>query len=585
MDSKKKHLGLVFLNLSILSLALGSGCKLSSNNESDGLESLSCSQSPLLSVADDGGNTLGKRTLRTRGRLKIYGILGTNLKSSYQYVLEESNGTQRALYWKNVPPNYQTGDSIEVTGTPIPNFYSEIGSTDSAISVDSSSTLTDSLDLLALSNTLGAQATAAIVIDFSNLANPSTVNDIQNLVFNQVDQFWKENSFQKTWLTGKALGPYKISVPSTSCDTNAIASQAKAAAQAAGENLSAYTRFIYIFPKNTGCGGWLGLGTVGGRPSESWINNSAVLHTVAHELGHNLGLYHANALNCGTSTLGSSCSSIEYGDPSDIMGNYLPGHYSAFHKERLGWIGGSNTPAVTWVQGSGIFNIQPYETQSTDTKALKVLKSTDASGRKTYYYIEYRQSLGFDSVLGSARTTNNLTNGVLIHTGSESSGNTSYLLNMNPTKGSFYQAALTPGQTFQDSTAGVSITLDSMSSTAAVVSVSMGGQNPPNPTPTTTPSPTPGSMTVDVSTDQGSYESNQTILVDISSNTPSRAYSLTITGPGGFSFTKYGTLSTTGTVKEFVQITSCAPKGTYQAKVRLDGQSESQGDIAQFQIH
>ena len=60
-------------------------------------------------------------------------------------------------------------------------------------------------------------------------------------------------------------------------------------------------------------------------------------------------------------------------------------------------------------------------------KALKILKSVDpATGRRTWYYVEYRRGYGFDSNLSSNA---NLTSGV-VHTGSESTGNSSYVLDV-----------------------------------------------------------------------------------------------------------------------------------------------------------
>lgn len=69
---------------------------------------------------------------------------------------------------------------------------------------------------------------------------------------------------------------------------------AEPAALAAGVNLSVYTRHVYAFPQNA-CP-WWGLGSVGGTPSQAWINGSLALKVGSHDLGHNLGLYHAHSL-------------------------------------------------------------------------------------------------------------------------------------------------------------------------------------------------------------------------------------------------------------------------------------------------
>jgi len=62
---------------------------------------------------------------------------------------------------------------------------------------------------------------------------------------------------------------------------------------------------------------------------------------------------------------------------------------------------------------------------------LQILKSIDPNtGKKTWYYVDSRQAIGFDSFLSS---NGNVPQGVVVHTGSESSGNSSYLLDMTPT--------------------------------------------------------------------------------------------------------------------------------------------------------
>ena len=98
---------------------------------------------------------------------------------------------------------------------------------------------------------------------------PYTVVTAQRTVFTTTSNFDLENSYGQTWLTGTVVGWYAISLSSTVCDYSTLASQAKSAAQAAGVNLSAYTRYVYAFPQNA-CT-WWGLGSVGGNPSQAWI--------------------------------------------------------------------------------------------------------------------------------------------------------------------------------------------------------------------------------------------------------------------------------------------------------------------------
>src|SRR5207249_10503168 len=117
-----------------------------------------------------------------------------------------------------------------------------------------------------------------------------------------------------------------------------------------------------------------------------------------------------------------------------------------------------------------------------------ILKATDLStGKQTRYYVEYRRAFGFDSFLSS---NSNVLNGVVIHTGSTSDGNSSYLLDLTPATSSWSDPALSAGQSFYDPDAGVTIAPLSVSSTGAAVAVSLTAAPcaPANPTVTLTPS-------------------------------------------------------------------------------------------------
>lgn len=321
-------------------------------------------------------------------------------------------------------------------------------------------------------NTVGEQRTLVMMVNFQDAPSnkPWTSADMQGLFDNQVTNFYKEVSYNQTWLKTTVFGWQTLATNSSSCDRTAITNLADQAATAAGHNLANYDRLVYAFPQTSGCG-WGGLGTVGGKPSRAWVNGALIASYYTHELGHNLGLYHSHDLVCPGSTLGSNCTVREYGDKADTMGAGK-GHFNAYQKDRLGWLGNS----ILTVGSSGSYRLSPQEFVGNQPLALKALKSIDpSSGAKTWYYLEYRQAIGLDSGI-NFYSTSNLHKGVSIHSGTDLNGNTSYLLDMTPETSDWYDAALVPGRRFSDSASSISITTLSASASEAQVDISLGAE-------------------------------------------------------------------------------------------------------------
>src|SRR6266568_54590 len=386
------------------------------------------------------------------------------------------------LQFSGTAPKLRTGARIRVQGIQSGNVLALDGSAGSITAVaptaSRSAALTSTSPVLA--NTFGEQRTLVILVNFQDkpAEQPWTVDQVRASVFDSASSYFLENSYQQTWLKGDVYGWYTIPVSSTVCDQLAIASYAKQAAATAGAYLSSYIRYVYVFPSSS-CQ-WSGTATVGGNPSQAWINGHLELGVVGHEMGHNFGLEHSHSLACSGATLGAGCTSLEYGDGIDIMGWSPSAHVHAFQKERLGWLNNGVSPPITTVMATGDYAIDPYASPGTSPKALKILKSTDpTTGAKTWYYVEYRQAVGFDSVLassGSMMNGSNILNGVVIHTGSEDNGgNDSYLLDMTPETYDLYtrDPALDVGKSYSDPDAGVTITTLSANGANAGVRVSL----------------------------------------------------------------------------------------------------------------
>ena len=373
--------------------------------------------------------------------------------SVLRHVLD--TGTARlTLYFSTDAPGWTSGQQVRVRGVRVQN----------ALALDGDPTPINAVSSAAELLT-GEQRTLVMLVNFRDKqTTPYSTAFAASVVFGATDGYLRETSAGAVSLAGDVVGWFTINMDSTVCDTTTLATLAKQAAVDAGTNPGQYARLVYAFPDNA-CT-WWGLGSVGGNPSQAWINGDLAIEVAGHELGHNLGLYHSLNMDCGAAPIGANCTVNEYGDTLDLMGA-TKGHYNAFQKERLGWLAASQ---ITSVSSSGTYALEPYESLTGGVKALKVLKSVDASGKRTYYYVEFRQPIGYDAFMSGWP---GMTNGVSIHTGSETAGNTTYLLDMTPETASWYDPALAAGRTFTDETAGVSIATLTAGPSGATVSITV----------------------------------------------------------------------------------------------------------------
>jgi hypothetical protein len=362
------------------------------------------------------------------------------------------------------------------------------------------------------------------------------------------------------------VGWYTLPDSTTTCNTSQIATDAQNAAVAAGVVLSNYTRYVYVFPYDGACA-FAGSSTVGGNPSESFINGGGNdFHTMDHELGHAFGLWHSHALDCGTSaTICSNGNSIDYGDLMDTMGttaDWSP-DYNAFQKERLGWLGSGASPAIETVTTSGTYTISAYEPGGSGPNALKILQSTDpTTGARTWYYLEARQPIGFDAFI-TANTfpyNQSVTDSVVFHLGTDTNGNSCELIDMTPATPTAQQSwdmGLGVGQSYSDSSAGVSITVASVSSSGATVQITLSGSTSSVP------------LTTTVTTDQSSYQPGQTVGITVmatSGTVPAAGVNVTATvkNPNGSATTLKGTTGSNGAALLSYSLSKRATAGTYQ---------------------
>jgi hypothetical protein len=465
---------------------------------------------------------------------------------AYHYALRNASGQRLALHFAGGGPSLFTGTRVRVNGIRVQQ----------ALALGDGGSM-EVLGLPLLPSTFGEHKALVILVRFldtpATTASP-TAAAVQTTMFGTtgttVSNFYRENSYQQTWLTGTVVGPLLLSMNGASCDYSRIATLARqAAAAVSGVVLTAYRHIVYAFP-GSGCG-WWGLGSVGGTPGEVWINGSLSPVVASHELGHNFGLYHSHALECGSVAMGGSCSSIEYGDVFDVMGGGNgPTHFNAVQKDLLGWLDYGTSPPVTDVVASGSYTIDPLETPGTNSKALRIRTALG-----DWLYVEYRRPVGFDSYIS---TNPSVMNGVLVHS---FTGNVNgvYLLDMTPATSSWSDPALPVGTTFQNTAANVSITPTGVSATNATINVTVGG------TPCVRLAPT---VTITPAQQQGPPGTTATYTVSVQNNGTgcgASVFALQATVPSGWTAglgSSSLTLAEGATGSTSLQVTSTATAGT-----------------------
>ena len=270
---------------------------------------------------------------------------------------------------------------------------------------------------------LGEQRTIVILMDYvdeNNVLYPTiSREDAQKAIFEEANDYYKENSYGKTWLTGNIVGPYKTTKPCSEYESIKLADK--------DVNFQNYERIIIFYPlylrQNNICniGGWGydGISSLGknywstedGLISASYsLNLRKDLWVTGHELGHQFGVMHANLLDCNN--LGyfepDLCNLDYYGDPFDIMGNEgtrsrgLNPHLNAYNKEVIGYL--SEEEIINQIEGE--FDLKPIELGGDGIKLIKI-----PMPNKIYEYsLEYRQPIGFDKDIDDK-----LYDGVLLH--------------------------------------------------------------------------------------------------------------------------------------------------------------------------
>jgi M6 family metalloprotease-like protein len=359
---------------------------------------------------------------------------------------------------------------------------------------------------------IGEQKTAVLLLTYPG--GPGTVKSRQEIwniardsIFGTSDslnEYFKEASYGKMWLTGDVYGWYEFEgLNSPACFADPADTWAAIKDKV---DFSKYNRFITIEMLPLACHAAGSGSSSGGARQQLYRNGSSVypffdyfpaseqhfyedssvidssdpnkLHNAillvsAHEGGHELGLGHAKFRYFSNEPLGPIGTEGAYRgtDYISTMGSAeRPGHYTAPHKAFLGWLN-ENEGSLKTIEASGEYQIMPYELAVPGLKALKIRRGT---GNDAWLWVEYRQKIGFDYIVSS-----NQASGAMIHyedpfsyISSGGKERASNLLDFNPSTYSTPDgAALKVGQTWTDPYSNLSLTVKSATSAGLTIQV------------------------------------------------------------------------------------------------------------------
>lgn len=268
--------------------------------------------------------------------------------------------------------------------------------------------------------TTGPNTLLYIIARFSDQTNDPVSDATVLSQMGVVSNFWLNNSSGTVSIhglvnSGQVMDIVHVTLPQPSsyaATYNAnfaqLLSDSRTAAQAAGYSYANYNLDVTV---TTSSGfGYAGRSYVGGQGCHL-VAGYTSLRTAGHELGHNLGLWHANywrtdsTMPFGRDTVPGGYTSdasnsewVEYGHYFSMMSAQYGGesddatkpHYAPFEKSKLGWLSGSELQYVT---ASGTYRLFRHDERTTvgNPRGIRIeTPATDYTGYGRRYWLGYR---------------------------------------------------------------------------------------------------------------------------------------------------------------------------------------------------
>jgi hypothetical protein len=351
---------------------------------------------------------------------------------------------------------------------------------------------------------LGEQRTLITLVHFTdNPSTPFTAAEVETEVLDVTNpvstaRYIDEVSYGRAWLAGDILGWFAMPWDDNGICLLAYSGQTQTIVDELDPliDFSQYDRWLIFIPPNAGCpfSGYSSLGKMTFDTDEGPVQLSRIIMNgftagvtnllAAHELGHSMaGLQHSRDYECGADVIADWCAPSGLGslsDPYDVMGHTLGGgHFSEPNQDALGWLGAD---ILDVAPSGGDYSLLPLETATPGLKALRipVTYHTADTARTGNYYVSYRKPLGFDAGFPDLAT-----DAAMIQVDSrawvEDAVSRSWLLDMSPQvnldaaaqEADSADSLLQVGETFTDTTMGISISVTGVTEGKLNVSVTV----------------------------------------------------------------------------------------------------------------
>ena len=423
---------------------------------------------------------------------------------------------------------------------------------------------------------LGVKRFLIVRVDFSDdpggpfdrNSGQTITTSTMNTVMTNVNQFYLDNSQGQTSIQTFHV-PAVLRMPQTKAtydagtpsDLRTDMLAAAAAYDQANGNTGQFDPATYdldtvVFSAMSGAN-WQFGGLAGVGAKRMWVNAEFSLRIMAHELGHNYGLLHANRWDVtGTDPIDPAGTQLDYGDEYDMMGGNTaspggrPIHFNEWFKAYLGWL---NTSQWRTAPTGGVYRLFRHDhTNASGIRGITVGQTNDRS-----YWLGFRRDVT-NYAANSFGATNFLANGVEFRWGmqapglsSDMAGEASRLLNFTPATANFTRHPLPIGQTFTDPAFNLSIT-----------PLSVGGTSPNEFI----------DLNITYSTPPATITQSPTNLTVLEGSTAS--FSVTVTGAGPITYQwTFNSVVIPGATASNLTLTGVTTNqgGTYLARVTNPG--------------